>query len=487
MAAVIAYKVAIFLALAVVAATSTGAMYYYQRQTILNDQVATLDQNANSLSSQIAALKAQIENLTRAITMLQTTNSQLANETGTLQTLNTQLTGDNAQLQTLQSQLTGIASQLAALNAQLSDKIAQLQLEITDLQFQVNQLKTLVSQLNQTRIIISLTGAGSAFAFNLLSAMDENFTGANPGIQINYVAIGSGAGVVDLSTKTVEFAASDAPLSPVQMLQVPGALTIPETIGGVAIAYNLPGVPKGLLLNVTVAARIFQGNITMWNDPEILQLNPSMTLPASQITVVHRSDSSQATFELSDYLNSSSAWKLGVSKALPWPTGLGANSDVGVASVIQGTRYTIGYVGVDKILSTSGLSPPITYAYLYNPSSASFIEPTLASVDAAAASLNSLPAGNGNWQQVSLINSNSPAAYPIAYLSFLIVYQELNVYGPHMTQTVAQALVNYLWFVVHDGQNQATPNFYSPLTPSLVTVDEATIRSMTYNGQSLHT
>lgn len=338
--------------------------------------------------------------------------------------------------------------------------------------------------------VVTLNGAGSTFVAPLISAINTNYTGINPSTRINYQSVGSGAGINQLGAKTVDFGASDAPLDSNGMLTVPNALTIPDTIGALVIAYNLPdasgtAVPKGLQLNVTVAAEIFQGNITMWNDPLIKALNTNVNLPASQIIVVPRFDSSGTTFVFTGYLSNSTIWKSGQHKSISgWAPGYRAQyGNQGVANFIQGTKYTIGYVELNYALSAT---PPMTYAFLWNPYGAKYIEPTLSSSVLAASSLPSLPAGNGNWQGVSLLNSKNPQAYPIVTFSYIMVYQELSVYGSSMTQTRAQALVNYLWFVVHDGQNQATPLSYVALAPTVVTNAEATIRLITYNGQTLH-
>ena len=149
-------------------------------------------------------------------------------------------------------------------------------------------------------------------------------TQVQPGVQINYDGVGSGTGVTDFESKTVDFAASDAPLNASEMAQAPNALHIPETIGAVTIAYNLPGIPTGLHLTGKVIADIFQGIVTMWNDPEIQSLNPNTTLPAQPIQIVHRSDGSGTTFIFTGYLSASSSdWNtsIGQGKTVAWPSG----------------------------------------------------------------------------------------------------------------------------------------------------------------------
>jgi phosphate transport system substrate-binding protein len=331
---------------------------------------------------------------------------------------------------------------------------------------------------------VTLNGAGSTFVSPLLAAIDASFTKTNPSVQVNFQAVGSGTGIIELTNKIVDFAASDAPLTNAQTVGLIGSpLTIPDMIGAVVVAYNLPGNSSGLHLNATVTAEIFQGNITHWNDARIQALNPSLSLPNSPITLVHRLDASGTTFVFSGYLSSSPIWKLGQSKTILWPgSSIGANGNQGVASIVQVTNYSVGYVELDYALSAT---PPMTYAFLWNPTGSSFIQPTLASTALAVTSISSLPAGNNAtaWQSVSLLNSSNPGAYPIVSFSYLMVYQELNVYGPTMTAARASALVNYLSFVVGEGQLQAAPLNYVPLPPKVGTIDQASIRSITYNGQ----
>ncbi len=333
----------------------------------------------------------------------------------------------------------------------------------------------------------TLNGAGSTFVYPLILAVDSNYSRINPSIQINYQPVGSGTGINDLEGKLVDFGASDAPLTAGQtstLGAVSTPLTIPDTVGAVVVAYNLPGIKKGLDLNATVTAEIFQGNITNWNDARIAALNPGVALPPNAITIVHRSDSSGTTFVFSGYCASSPVWKLGQSKTITWPgSAVGANGNPGVAAVIQGTTYTVGYVELDYALSAS---PPMTYAYMLNVAQNSYVEPTLSSSALAVSSVSNLPAGDGNWTSVSLLNSSVSGAYPIVTFSYIMVYEKLDAYGSAMTLARAQDLVNFLWFVVHDGQNQATPLSYVALPSNVVANAEATIRLITYNGQTLH-
>jgi phosphate transport system substrate-binding protein len=336
---------------------------------------------------------------------------------------------------------------------------------------------------------ITLNGAGSSFVYPLISAMDSNYSSTTANIQINYQSVGSGTGISILTAKLADFGASDAPLTAGSSGQYAALnafatpLTIPDTIGAVVVAYNLPGIAKGVNLNANVTAQIFQGTIIWWNDSRIQSLNTGVSLPSNKITVVHRADSSGTTFVFSSYLSSSPLWTLGASTTIKWPgSELGEPQNTGVATTIQSTSYSVGYVELDYALSAS---PPMTYAYMLNVANGGYVEPTLSSTALAVSSLPALPT-DGNWTKVTLLNSNAPGAYPIVSFSYIMVYEKLEVYGSAMTMTRAQDLVNYLWYVVHGGQGSSTGLNYVKLPANVVANAEATLRLITYNGQTLH-
>ena len=239
----------------------------------------------------------------------------------------------------------------------------------------------------------TLTGSGATFPYPLLDTMIKQYQTQKTNVLINYQSIGSGGGISALEGKTVDFAASDAPLGAADMAKAPNSLHIPETIGAVTLAYSLPNIPAGLHLTGKVIADIFSGNVTMWNDPEIQALNSNVTLPAKSILVVHRSDGSGTTFIFTGYLTLSSiAWKsaIGQGKTVAWPVGIGANGNTGVASVVQGTQDTIGYVELAYALQNK-----MTVAAIQNPAG-NWILPTLNSIQIAVQSAASggLPAGS---------------------------------------------------------------------------------------------
>ncbi len=333
---------------------------------------------------------------------------------------------------------------------------------------------------------VTLNGAGATFPYPLLNAMITKYTTqVETNVQINYQSIGSGGGISALKSKTVDFGASDAPLSSSDAANIPNALHIPETIGVDTVAYNLPGISTGLHLTGKVIADIFQGTITSWNDTAIQNLNTNVTLPNKSILTIHRSDGSGTTFVFTGYLSASSAsWNssIGQAKSVAWPVGIGANGNTGVASVVQGQLYAIGYVELAYALQNN-----MTVAAVQNPAG-NWILPSLESTQAAAQSAASmgLPAGSASWATVNILNAAGSQAYPIASLTYLLSYKELNVV-PGMTQAKATALVQFLWWVVHDGQQLAPSLAYAQLPTNVVQIDETSIQSITFNGQTLPT
>ncbi len=333
---------------------------------------------------------------------------------------------------------------------------------------------------------ITLVGKGATFPDPLIqkwSSVYANLTGGS--VRVNYQGIGSGGGIAQITAKTVDFAGSDAPLKPAQRAAAPGLLHIPETIGAVTATYNLPGIASGLNLTGPVLVEIFVGNTTSWDDPSITALNPSLTLPSQPISVVHRSDGSGTTFVWTNWLHKENpgGWNSSlVGTSINWPVGIGSSGNAGVAGSIRNTPYTIGYVELAYTIQNS-----MTVAKVRNPAG-NFISPSLASTAAAAAgAAPSLPAPDADWGNVSILNAPGANSYPIATFTYLLVYKELNTLGSSMTQPRAKALVDFLWWAVHDGQTYSSALTYVPLPSAVVTLDEGAIRSITYNGQTLHT
>jgi phosphate transport system substrate-binding protein len=333
---------------------------------------------------------------------------------------------------------------------------------------------------------VTLNGAGATFPQPFLNATIHAYSSIKSNVQINYQGVGSGSGINSLTQKTVDFAASDAPLSSSQTAQLSSpAVHIPETIGAVTIAYNLPDISSGLKLSGDVIAQIYLGTITNWNDPAITALNQGTTLPDHVISVVHRSDSSGTTNVFTKYLSlESSAWnsQIGSGTSVQWPgtNAIGASGNSNVASTVTQTPYAVGYVELSYALENN-----MSVASVKNPAG-NFIAPTLASTTTAVQSGASqgLPTGDQSWTSVSLLDTADPQAYPIVSFSYLLEYKELNVI-PNMTVEKATAIVQYMWYVVHDGQQLSSNLQYAELPANVVTIDEATIRSITFNGQTL--
>ncbi|MBV9851500.1 MAG: phosphate ABC transporter substrate-binding protein PstS [Armatimonadetes bacterium] len=288
-----------------------------------------------------------------------------------------------------------------------------------------------------------LTGAGGTFPAPLYNNWFQEYGKAH-GLTINYQPIGSGGGIKNITAKTVDFGASDAPMNDTEMKAAPGILHVPTVAGAVTVAYNVPGVPAHLHLTGPVIAGIFLGTIKTWNDPQIKQLNPSVNLPASPIIACHRSDGSGTTNIFTTYLSEvSPEWKsVGAGKSVNWPNGLGGKGNAGVAQLVQKSAGAVGYVELAYVLQNN-----ITYADVQN-KSGKFIAPSVASATAAVAGVT-LP---DDFRAVP-VNTPAPDGYPITGFTFLLVYK---------TGTKPQ-VKDFLKWALTDGQKDAAGLFYAPL------------------------
>jgi phosphate transport system substrate-binding protein len=330
---------------------------------------------------------------------------------------------------------------------------------------------------------VTINGAGATFPFPLIDTWRVDYKTIKPEVNINYQSIGSGGGVKQFTAKTVDFGASDAPLTSSEAEAAPGAVHIPETIGSVVAAYNIPSIPdKGLKLTGEVLADIFLGKITKWNDQKIQSLNPDRTLPADDIVTVHRSDGSGTTFVWTDYLsNISTAWhdEIGRGKSVQWPGGIGAPGNEGVANAIKGTANTIGYIELTYALTTN-----TPFAFIEN-KDGNFVEPTLESTkEAVQAVSGSLPKGDASWANVTMVNAPGNGSYPIASFSYLLLYKELST-DPNMDEAKAKALVDFISWAITDGQKAAETLNYVPLSENVVKLDQDTIKSLTFKGNPI--
>lgn len=305
-----------------------------------------------------------------------------------------------------------------------------------------------------------LTGAGATFPYPLYSKWFATYA-AKTGVKINYQSIGSGGGIRQLSEQTVDFGASDAPMSDAELAKAKGGavLHIPTALGAVVVTYNLPELSTPLRLDGATLAAIYQGQITRWNDPRLAALNPGVTLPARDILVVHRSDGSGTSYVFTDYLSRvSPAWaaKPGRGKEVQWPVGLGAKGNEGVAGQVKQTVGALGYVEL-AYATQNGLPA----AALRNASGA-FVAPSVASVTAAAAgAARSLPPSTD--YRVSIVNAPGAEAYPISSFTWILLYQQ------QPDRAKRDRMLGFLRWALTDGQALEAPLDYAPLPTEMRT------------------
>lgn len=310
---------------------------------------------------------------------------------------------------------------------------------------------------------ITITGAGATFPYPLYSKMFSVYHELHSNIQVNYQSIGSGGGQEQLFAGTVNFGASDAPLSDDQLQEHPTVVHIPMTLGAVSIGYNLTGVPTGLHLTGDVLARIYLGQITSWSDPAITSLNPSMKIPNLPIAVVHRSDGSGTTFIFTSYLslmNSAWATKVGHGTAVDWPVGIGGKGSEGVSGQVKQTPGGIGYF--EMAYSVENKIPMVAMRN----AAGHWVIPSVpgASVGAGIAAEHMPPD-----LRAMFVNAPGPTSYPIAGFSWILVDN----------QKVSQPLIDLLTWMIHDGQKYSTALQYGPLPPQIVRLDEQKLKELT--------
>ena len=314
---------------------------------------------------------------------------------------------------------------------------------------------------------VLINGAGATFPYPIYSKWFDEYGKANPGVMFNYQSIGSGGGIKQITAKTVDFGASDGPMTMDQMTAAPGRIYhIPTVMGAVVIAYNLEGVDKGLKLSGDVLADIYLGKITQWNDPRITEQNPGVSLPGSSIVVVHRSDGSGTSYIFTDYLSKvSSEWKskVGKSTSVNWPLGLGGKGNEGVAGMLKQTPGSIGYV--ELAYAKENVLP---YAFMKNQSGA-YIEPTLESTSKAADGAD-IPSDF----RASVVNSPNPEAYPIASFTWLLIYKNMD------DHVKGKAIVDFIRWAITDGQKYAQDLDYAPLPSNVVALIQKKLDQVKY-------
>ncbi|MGE4105913.1 MAG: phosphate ABC transporter substrate-binding protein PstS [Bacteriovoracia bacterium] len=321
-----------------------------------------------------------------------------------------------------------------------------------------------VAQAANTPVLIN--GAGATFPYPLYSKWFTEYGKVDESVQINYQSIGSGGGIRQFLEKTVDFGATDAPMTDEQIAKsTTPVLHIPTVLGAVVLTYNLPEVKEALKLTPEVIADIFLGKLTKWNDAKITAANPGVKLPDSAVMVVHRSDGSGTSGIFTDYLSKVSAdWKskVGQGTAVNWPTGLGGKGNEGVTGLVKQTPGSIGYVEL-IYAKNNGLN----YAAVQNKAKA-FVTPDLKTVSAAAAgALKKMPEDF----RVSITDADGKDSYPISGFTYLLVYQSLD-------KAKGSKITKFLNWAVKDGQKFAEPLHYAPLPKAMVKKVETKIKSI---------
>ena len=319
---------------------------------------------------------------------------------------------------------------------------------------------------------VRLQGAGSTFDAPLFSKVFDAF-GKKTGIEVNYQSIGSGGGVQQLTNRVVDFGASDFPLNDEQTKAAEAAggaaIHVPVTMGAVSVGYNLP--VNSLKLDGPTLSGIYMGQITSWNDPKIAALNNGVSLPATPIVVVHRSEGSGTTFIFTSYLAAVNAdWKrqVGAAGSVKWPAGLGAKGSEGVSGQVNSTPGAIGYFELAYAKSNN-----IKSAVLKN-QAGKFVEPSVEGAAAAGAGAASkMPAD----LKAVFVNAPGAASYPIAGFSWVLVFKD------QKDETKGRELVQLLNYLVGEGQQFAQPLYYAPLPKAVQTLAEKAIKSITINGK----
>jgi phosphate transport system substrate-binding protein len=308
---------------------------------------------------------------------------------------------------------------------------------------------------------MQLNGAGATFPYPIYSKWFNEYIKVDPSVRFNYQSIGSGGGIKQITEQTVDFGASDSPLTDEQLKAAPGHIMhFPTVMGAVVITYNVAGVPSGLKFTPQAIAGIFLGNITKWNDPALAGANPGVKLPQDDIIVVHRSDGSGTSFIFTDYLSKvSPEWKekVGSSTSVNWPVGLGGKGNEGVTGLVKQTPSSIGYVELIYALSNK-----LPFGDVKN-AAGRMVKPSLESVTAAAAGA---AANMPDDFRVSITNAPGPDAYPISSMTWLLVYQN------QKDAEKGKKLVAFLRWMMHDGQQYAPALFYAPLPKAVIAKEE---------------
>jgi phosphate transport system substrate-binding protein len=320
---------------------------------------------------------------------------------------------------------------------------------------------------------VDLTGAGATFPYPIYSKWFSDYA-AQTGVKINYQSIGSGGGIRQISEETVDFGASDSPMSDEEMSKAKGGpiLHFPTVLGADVVTYNIPGVTAPLKLTPEAIAGIFTGSIKKWNDNRIASLNPGVSLPSSDILVVHRSDGSGTTYIFTDYLSTTvPAWKssTGKGKEVKWPVGIGAKGNEGVSGQVKQTPGAVGYVELAYAKQNN-----LPMAAVRN-SAGQYVAASVPAVTAAAAGVaKSLPANTD--YRLSIVNAPGSDSYPISSFTWLLIYQ----HQPDATK--GKKLVDFLNWYLTEGEKSASSLDYAPLPTEIAEKLKARAATIDFSG-----
>jgi len=308
-----------------------------------------------------------------------------------------------------------------------------------------------------------LSGAGATFPFPLISQWQKDYE-SKTGVKINYNPIGSGGGIAAITARTVDFGASDAPLTPDQLAACKGCVQIPWVLSATSIVYNLPGVPNNLKLTGPIIANIYLGNIKQWDDAAIKKINPGVNLPSTKITPVWRSDGSGTTYNFTDYLSAVSPQaktKIGNSTQVNWPVGVGGRGSSGLAGVVKNTTGGIGYVDIAYALANK-----IQFARVLN-RAGKYVTPGLRGIAAAGKQVTKVPAGN----EMHIVNPSKgdPLAYPICTFSYVLL---------PTSSSKAPALRRFVFYALTQGQKLGPKLLFVPIPKPVLVASEKTLKKV---------
>jgi phosphate transport system substrate-binding protein len=312
-----------------------------------------------------------------------------------------------------------------------------------------------------------INGAGATFPNPIYQKWFSAYHDLHPEISFNYQAIGSGGGIQQYTAGTVDFGASDAPLTDEEWGNAKDAVHIPTVMGAVVVTWN--GPMQSLKLTPTVLADIFLGKITKWNDKALAALNPGVQLPDADIAVMHRADGSGTTSIFTDYLSKvSPEWKskVGAGKTVKWPVGLGGKGNDGVTGLVKQSPGAVGYVELNYAKQQN-----LPMAELKN-KAGMFVKPSIESTSAAAAGVT-MPADF----RVSVTDADGKDAWPMASFTYLLIHKDMK------DKARGEAIVNFLWWATHDGQKFASALDYAPLPEKVVKMVEHTIKELRVDGK----